>query len=114
MEEKGREPEALFGSFTSAVGLALGEMLLLTGKGERFGECLAAIETATLGTLLSSGFQSDGASAPSPRSLTRAALRVVVTWHEDTSGLSGIAEAIAALQDVLEGMGVLHTSVPGE
>jgi hypothetical protein len=112
MEQDKKDSEAVLGSFTSAMGLALGDLLLLTGRTDRLGECLAAIETATLGTLLASDFQHDGASPPRARSLTRAALGVVVAWHEQLSDLSGVAEAVSLLQDALEAMGVLHTYSP--
>jgi hypothetical protein len=42
-------------SFTSAVGLALGELLLLSGKPEELLEHLQAIHIAAQGTILSSG-----------------------------------------------------------
>jgi hypothetical protein len=42
-------------SFTSAVGLALGELLLLTGRPEELLEHVRSIHIAAQGTILSSG-----------------------------------------------------------
>ncbi len=104
MEKSGVSTDMLFGSFTSAVGLALGEMLLLTGRPEKLGECLASIEATAYATLLSSCASPEG--APVVKSLSSAALRVVKVWHEDFDGYDGLGKAIETLQDVLESMGI--------
>jgi hypothetical protein len=107
--EKSRvDPDMLFGSFTSAVGLALGEMLLLTGRPERLGECLASIEATAYATLLS--VSTNEASGPSGKSLSSAALRVVRVWHEKTENLADLGDAVQALQEVLELMGVRYVA----
>jgi hypothetical protein len=107
-----REPEPIFGSFTSAAGLALGEMLALTGRPERLGECLASIEATAYATLLSSGIEG---GAVGGKSLGSAALRVVRVWHEETDNLASLGDAIEALQDVLELMGIRYgTANTGE
>ena len=113
MEKDERGEELVFGSFTTAVGLALGELLLLAGKPKELAGCLAAINTAAAATLLSSDVRIE-ASPTSAKSLRRAALQVVIAWHERTSfDLSDVAEAISVLKGTLEGMGVLHScSVP--
>ena len=108
MEKSRVDPDMLLGSFTSAVGLALGEILLLTGRPERLCECLASIEVTAYATLLS--VSADGAGGPSGRSLSSAALRVVRVWHEKTENLADLGDAIQALQDVLELMGVRYVA----
>lgn len=104
MEKGGVSTEMLFGSFTSAVGLALGEMLRLTGKPEKLGECLASIEATAYATLLSSSPSPGG--VPVVKSLSSAALQVVKVWHEDFNGYDGLGKAIEVLQDVLLSMGI--------
>src|ERR1700760_2774239 len=84
MEKGGVSPDMLFGSFTSAVGLALGEMLLLTGRPGKLGECLASCEPPASAPLLSPSPGPEG--APVDRSLSSAALQVVKVWHEDFNG----------------------------
>jgi hypothetical protein len=98
--------ECLFASFTAALGLALGELLLVLGKSEDLERCLRSIGIAAQATLLSSGLQRRDATASrsSGQSLARAALRVVRTWHEDVEDLSALG-AIILLQDALEAMG---------
>jgi hypothetical protein len=106
MEKNGVDPEMLFGSFTSATGLALGEILLLTERPERLGECLASIEATAYATLLC--VNAKGSGSPSGRSLSSAALQAVRVWHERTENLTDLGEAIQALQDTLELMGVRY------
>jgi len=110
MGKGGVSPDMLFGSFTSAVGLALGEMLLLTGKPGGLGECLASIEATAYATLLSSSPSSEG--VPVGKSLSSAALQVVKVWHEDFNGYDGLGKAIEALQDVLLSMGIEYIPPP--
>lgn len=105
--EKGEvSTEMLFGSFTSAVGLALGEMLRLTGKPEKLGECLASIEATAYAALLSSSPSPEG--APVVKSLSSAAFQVVKVWHEDFDGYDSLGKAIEGLQDALESMGIQY------
>jgi hypothetical protein len=107
-EKSGVDPDMVFGSFASAVGLALGDILLLTRRPERLGECLASIEVTVYATLLS--VSAEIAGGPSARSLSSAALRVVREWHEKTENLADLGDAIQALQDVLELMGVRYVA----
>lgn len=96
--------DALLGSFASAVGLALGELLLFAGRSEALGGCLASIETAAYATLISSDLSTCGA-APRGRSLAGAALRVVRTWYE-TDDVEHFGETMRALEEVLAAMGM--------
>lgn len=57
MQKDERDSDLVFGSFTSAVGLALGELLLFAGRPEALRECLVLIETAARGTLLASDIE---------------------------------------------------------
>lgn len=104
METSGVDPDMLFGSFTSAVGLALGEMLLLAGKPGRLGECLASVEATAYATLLSSSPGLGG--APAGKSLSSAALQVVKTWHEDFDGYQSFGKAVEELREALLSMGI--------
>lgn len=99
--------ELLYGSFTSAVGLALGEMLLLLGRPEDLGRCLHLLETAAYATILSSDLRWKKHMKPRQcgTSLARAALGVVRAWHEEPKDLSAIGNAITLLGEVLEEMG---------
>lgn len=99
------EVGVLFGSFTGAMGLALGELLLVVGKPADLGRCLASIETAAYATLLASDLRGEEASCPRGRSLASVALRVVRAWHERNEDLGDLEEAIRLLQEVLEAMG---------
>ena len=98
------ETEALFGSFTSAVGLALGELLLYAGGPEDLGGCMAAIERVALATLLAFDMATDRATVPRGRSLTTAALRVVAAWKEAPEDLDLVSDSIEVLEDVLRQM----------
>jgi hypothetical protein len=108
MEKRAIEPDMVFGSFASAVGLALGELLLLAGRPGCLGECLASIEVTAYATILS--LDTSGVSGPRGRSLSSAALRVVRVWHEEDGDRSSLGTAIEALQDVLELMGVRYVT----
>jgi hypothetical protein len=98
MKKLGVNPDMVFGSFTSAVGLALGEVLLLADRPERLGTCLASIEATAYATLLSVGRY----GGPRGRSLSSAALGVVQAWHEERE----LADALQVLEEALEAMGV--------
>ena len=109
-EEKDEMGEdGLFGSFASAVGFALGEMLLLAGKPEGLQRCLSLIGTVAVATLLSAsprnGSGTDG-------KLADAALAAVRAWHEETEDLNALGGAIALLQDVLEAIGIRYVPPP--
>lgn len=107
-------PEHLFDSFTSAVGLALGELVLLVGRPECLRQCLHSIGIAAQATLLSFDLHQSKrlARRTAGRSLAGAALRVVRTWHEDIEDLSALGEAITTLQEVLEATGVWYVPNP--
>ena len=79
--------DGLFGSFTSAVGFALGELLLLAGRPEGLRRCLSLIETVALATLISS--KPRRADEPDGR-LADAALAAVRAWHEETTDLNAL------------------------
>ena len=103
-------PAPVFASFTTSVGLALGELLLLAGIPEDLDRSLYSIRVCAQATLLSSELRwrdgSQGGVSPFPR----AALGVVQTWHEETQDLAALGEAVAVLQEVLEAMGVRYTA----
>jgi hypothetical protein len=98
MKKLGVKPDMVFGSFTSAVGLALGEMLLLGERPERLGTCLASIEATAYATLLSVGRY----GGPRGRSLSSAALAVVRAWREERE----LGDALKVLAEALEAVGV--------
>jgi hypothetical protein len=103
-------------SFTCAVGLALGEILLLTGRPEELLEHLRSIHVAARATLMSSDLEAHRGVIRRPGvSLSVAALVVLHAWHEKTEDLSAVADAIALLQEVLEEMGIQYVaSMPDE
>jgi len=105
--------ECLFPSFAHSVGFALGQLLLLMDRPEDLAGCLTAIHVAARSTLLSDAFGLETAT-PDGMTLASAALRVVRAWHEEVNDLTALSEAIAELQDVLEGMGVRYVSPPPE
>jgi hypothetical protein len=103
--------DELFGSFTSAVGLALGEMLVHTARPEKLRECLSQIETVAFATLVS--------SSPRKRSepdgkLADASLAVVRAWHDGTLGLDEVGQTVHALQKVLEAIGIQYVAPAAE
>lgn len=81
MRKHEQDSDLLFGSFTSAVGLALGDLLLFAGRPEALRGCLASIETAAYGTLLSSDVKPRG--GPTGTSFASASLRVIRASQED-------------------------------
>jgi hypothetical protein len=86
-------------------------LLFVLGRPEDLEGCLRSIGISAQATLLSSNLEHRaGVQRPRCHSLASAALRVVRTWHEDVEDLSALGEAIALLQDVLEGMGVRYVA----
>jgi hypothetical protein len=113
MKTKATEPEPvpLFANFTTAVGLALGELLLLSGRPDDLEESIRSILLSARATLMASELRwREGAPAKGGKSLASAALAVVRTWHENTKDLAALGDAIAALQDVLETLGVRYVA----
>jgi hypothetical protein len=105
------EPQApVFASFTTSVGLALGELLLLAGIPEDLDRSLYSIQVCAQATLLSSELGRGDGRHGRVSSILRAALGVVRTWHEETEDLAALGEAVAVLQEVLEAMGVRYTA----
>lgn len=99
----------VFGSLTTAVGFALGELLLLSGRPEDLLEHLRAIHIAARATLLASDLEAYRGPIRRPGvSLSVAALGVVQAWHEETKDLNAITDAIALLEEVLEEMGIRY------
>ena len=106
-------PEPVLGSFTTSVGLALGEILLLTGRPEELLEHLRAIHITARATLLASDLEAYRGPIRRPGvSLSVAALGVVRAWHEETRDLNALADAIMLLEEVLEEMGVRYVPAP--
>jgi hypothetical protein len=104
--------EPVLGSFTTSVGLALGEILLLIGTPEDLDRSLYSIHVCAQATLLSSELRWRDGSQGGVSSLPRAALGVVRAWHEETENLAALGTAVAILQEVLETMGVRYAPAP--
>jgi hypothetical protein len=110
MNQEDRESEGtVFGSFTSAVGLALGELLLFAGRPEELQDCLHSIEIVARATLLSAEVEKGKQGREHLVPLVGVAYRVVEAWHEETRDLNALGEAIVDLQEVLEARGVQYT-----
>jgi hypothetical protein len=113
MKKKTTEPEPvpLFANFTTAMGLALGELLLLSGTPDELEESIRSILLSARATLMSSELRwRDSQPSKGGKSLVSAALGVVRTWHERAEDLAALGDAIAALQDVLEKLGVRYVA----
>jgi len=96
-------------SFTSSVGLALGELLLLSGRSRELFEHVREIHISAQATLIASDLRG-GVARPSGRSLASAAFRVVRVWRE-TEDLAELGGAIQVLEEVLEVMGVRYVAL---
>lgn len=103
-------------SFTSAVGLALGEILLLAGRPEELLEHLRSIHIAARATIMSSDLEAHRGTIRRPGiSLSVASLGVLHAWHTETRDLNALGDAIALLQEVLEEMGIQYVApIPDE
>lgn len=101
--------DRVFGSFTTAVGFALGELLLLAGRPEELLEHLRSIDITARATLMSSDTHArDGTIRREGVSLSVAALGVVRAWHAEPHDQKATGEAVALLEEVLEEIGVLR------
>lgn len=109
MENERVRPDMLFGSLTSAVGLALGELLLLTGKQDELPECLREIHVAARATIICAGAGSEPVTILRQGvTLSDAALRAVRAWRADPQDPADLDDAMALLSEVLVEMGVLQ------
>jgi hypothetical protein len=109
METNAREPNLLFGSFTSSVGLALGELLILTGRQEELLEHLREIHVTARATIMCAEAGSEAVTISRPGvSLSDAALKAVRAWSMDPQDPADLDDAMALLADVLKEMGVLR------
>ena len=109
MGTNAREPNLLFGSFTSSVGLALGELLILTGRQEELPERLREIHITARATIMCAEASSDTITiSRSGITLSDAALRAVRAWSRDPQDPADLDDAMALLSEVLVEMGVLR------
>jgi hypothetical protein len=100
-------------SFTSAVGFALGELLLLTERPEEILEHLREIHVTARATIMCAESGEDTATIRRPGvSLSVAALKAVHAWNKDDP--AGLDDAMALLAEVLEEMGVLKMISPDD
>lgn len=106
--ESNRLPDMLFGSFTTAVGFALGELLLLTGKTDDLPEYLREIHVTARATTICAAGSEPVTILRQGVSLSDAALRAVRAWSADQQDPADIDDAMALLSEVLEEMGVLQ------
>lgn len=104
-----RSPVAAVGSFTTAAGLLLGEVLLHLGRPDELLEHVRAVHIAARATLLASDVEARRGAIRRPGvSLSIAAFGVVGTWHEGKN----MASAMSLLEEVLEEMGVRYVVPP--
>lgn len=102
-------PEMLFGSFCTAMGFALGELLLLTGKTDDLPEYLREIHVTARATTICAGAGSEPVTILRQGvSLSDAALRAVRAWSADPQDPADLDDAMALLSEVLVEMGVLQ------
>lgn len=102
-------------SFTTSVGLALGELLLLTGRPEELLEHLRAIHVAARAAIMVS--EAGGREIiirTAGVSLSVAALRTVQVWNAEPQDPAALDDALALLAEVLEEMGVLRIVEPAD
>ena len=103
-------PRLALSSFTTSVGFALGELLLLTERPEELLEHLRAINVSAQATLMASDLEAGRRPIQRPGiSLPVAALGVVSAWHREPSDRALLGEAISVMEEVLEEMGVRYT-----
>jgi hypothetical protein len=110
-----REPNLLFGSFTSSVGLALGELLILTGRQEELPEHLREINVTARATIMCAEAGGEVVTFSRPGvSLSDAAFRAVRAWSADPQDPADLDDAMALLAEVLEEMGMVRMISPNE
>lgn len=106
-------PALALSSFTTSVGLALGELLLLTGRSEELLEHLRSIHVSARATIMVS--EAGGRQVVIRRagvSLAVAALRAVCAWNAEPQDPAALDDALALLAEVLEEMGLLRMLEP--
>lgn len=102
-------------SFTSAVGFALGEILLLTGTPDKLPEHLREIHVTAKATIMCVEAGSETITINRPGVfLSDAALRAVRAWSADTQDTAALDDAMALLSEILEEMGMLRMVSPNE
>lgn len=102
-------------SFTTSVGLALGELLLLTGRPEELLEHLRDIHVSARAAIMVS--EAGGREVVTRRagvSLAVAALRAVQAWNAEPQDPAAVDDALALLAEVLEEMGLLRMAGPAD
>ena len=102
-------------SFASAVELALGELLLLTGRPDELMEHLWAIHINARATLMASDLEAPRelfAGRASHSQLPRSAS--LQAWHDETKDLTALGDAVALLEEVHEEVGVRYVAPPSE
>jgi len=100
-------------SFTTAMGFALGELLLLTERPEELLEHLRAIHIAARATLMASDVRPCGEPRRPGVSLSVAALAAVRAWNAQPQDGAALDDAMALLSEVLEEMGLVRMLQPG-
>ncbi len=102
-------------SFTSAVGFALGELLLLTERPEELLEHLRSIHVTARATIMSSDTGGGRTTMRRPGvSLSVAALAAVRAWNATPQEPTALNDSMALLAEVLEEMGLLRMLEPPE
>ena len=115
MGTNAREPNLLFGSFTSSVGLALGELLIFTGRQEELPEHLREIHITAKATIMCAEAGGEAVTFSRPGvSLSDAALRAVRAWSADPQDPADLDDTMALLAEVLEEMGMVRMISPNE
>ncbi len=110
MENDRLTPDMFFGSFTSAVGLALGELLVLTGKSDELPEYLREIHVAAQATIICAGPGGEPVTILRQGvTLSDAALRAVRAWSADPQDPADLDDCMALLSKILVEMGVLQS-----
>ena len=98
-------------SFASAIGFALGELLVFTGRTDELAACLRCIHTTAYASVLSADLEASRRVKPR-KELPDAAIASVRTWHEEMQDLNVVRDAVATLQDELSAASVPYVA-PG-
>lgn len=102
-------------SFTSAVGFALGELLILTGTSDKLPEHLREIHVTARATIICAEAGKDTITMRRHGvSLSDAAFRAVAAWNADPHDPATLDDAMALLSEVLEEMGIVRMISPNE
>lgn len=102
-------------SFTSAVGFALGELLILTGTSDKLPEHLRDIHVTARATIICAETGKDTITmCRHGVSLSDAALRAVSVWNADPHDPADLDDALALLSEILEEMGIVRMISPNE